>query len=571
MARTPSDRPPDRRRSRSPDMRRFKVGAGALVYASPLYRMLLTGRAPRALALVPLDPWPGRVDRGEALLAGRYTFAGETREGHTPPWLDVGAGASWLSELHGFDWLRDLRALGGDAARRQARLLVTDWLENFSRWHPVAWAPDVCATRIAAWMGAHDFFLASADDALRARVFDSLQRQVRHLGRMVPGKLKGVDLLLGLKGLIYGGVCLPGLHRTAERARWLLVRELGRQIMPDGGQVERNPSRQLATLRHLIDIRAVMRQARLEVPEAVQHAIDRVTPAVRFFRHGDGGLALFNGACEEDAALIDTVLGHADARGRPLRSAPHVGFERLTAGRVCVVMDVGAPPPPGFDRLAHAGALSFEMSVGRERLIVNCGAHPVQTGPWRGALASTAAHSTVGVDDTNSAAVRDAGGIARRPAPLEALRRESGGAVLVEAAHDGYRPTMGLVHHRRLYLAATGDDLRGEDSLEMVSRGGGGRSSGGGSGRGRDFALRFHLHPGVQASLHLGGDGVLLRLPSGAGWRLRVSRGAVTLEESVYCGRETGPQATTQIVIRDRVDEGGALVKWALRRDGAAP
>lgn len=542
----------------SPDMRRFKVGAGALVYSTPLYRMVLSGRAPQALNPVPLDPWPGQPGRGEALLAGTYAFAGEVRTGDTPPWLDTGAGGAWLAELHGFDWLRDLRALGGDAARRQARLLVTNWLDAFSSWHAVAWAPEIIATRVVAWMGAHDFFLASADDALRARVFDSLLRQVRHLARMVPGRLKGVDLLLGLKGLIYGGLCLSGQKRVAQRASWLLERDLGRQILADGGQVERNPSRQLAALRHLIDIRGVMRQARADVPDIVQHTIDRVTPTVRFFRHGDGGLALFNGSREEDPAFIDTVLGHADARGRPLRSAPHLGFERLTAGRVCVLLDAGGPPPVGLDRLAHAGALSFEMSVGRERLIVNCGAHPSEVGPWRRALASTAAHSTLVVADTNSAGVREEGGISRRPAVFDTLRRENNGAVLVEAAHDGYAANLGLIHHRRLYLSAAGDDLRGEDTLKPVGRPLGGRGA-------HDFALRFHLHPDVEAALLPDGGGVSLRLPSGVRWRLRLSRGAVGLEESIYCGH--APRPTVQIVVRDTAETGGALVKWALRRD----
>ena len=41
-----------------------------------------------------------------------------------------------------------------------------------------------------------------------------------------------------------------------------------------------------------------------------------------------------------------------------------------------MVVDCGAPPGPGTDRLAHASTLSLELSVGRDRLIVNCGAAP---------------------------------------------------------------------------------------------------------------------------------------------------------------------------------------------------
>ncbi|WP_252180967.1 heparinase II/III family protein [Azospirillum sp. B4] len=538
-------------------MRRFRAGPGALVYRTPLYGVLLKGRAPQALGVVPVDPWPGDTRQGQALLEGRFRFAGEERQADLPPWLDLSAGSAWLTALHGFDWLRHLKAAGGDAARRQARVLVTSWLDGFSSWHAVAWAPEVTAQRIVAWIGAHDFFLASADDGLRARVFDSLARQIRHLARLVPGRLRGVDLLLGIKGLVYGGYCLAGRERAAQRALWLLNRELARQVTPDGGHVQRSPSLQLQALRHLIDIRGVLRAAKADMPDALQHTIDRLTPTLRFFRHGDGGLALFNGGWAEDPAFIDTVLSQADARGRPLRSAPHVGFERLAAGRTCVLLDAGAPPPAGLDARAHAGTLSFEMSVGRERLIVNCGSHPSETGAWRGALASTAAHSTLVVADTNSASVREDGGLGRRPHPVEAKRRETGGAVLVEAAHDGYRDTFGLIHHRRLYLAESGEDMRGEDRLE------------GGAG-GHTYTLRFHLHPGVHASLSQGGDGVLLRLPSGAGWRLRLSGGTVGLEESVYLGDGPEPRGTLQVTVRGETAPGGATVKWALRREKKA-
>lgn len=536
--------------------RRFQPGARGSWYASPVYGLMrLSGPAPQQLEVVPPDPWPGDATTGQELLNNIFRFAGQSIPGELPPWLAPDASATWLAEMHGFDWLRHLRATGGDAARRQARVLVSLWVDQFGkRWHPVAWAPDVAAARVAAWIGQHDFFLASADDELRARVLDSLARQVRHLGRVVPGRLKGEALLLGLKGLTYGSLCLPGLVPLAERARGALVQELPRQVLPDGGHVEHSPARQLAVLRHLIDLRGCYRAARVEVPEPLQHAIDRMTPTLRFFRHGDGGLALFNGSQEGEPVMLDTVLGQADARGRPLKSIPHVGFERLTAGRTCILLDAGVPPPPGLDTHAHAGSLSFEMSVGRERLVVNCGSHPADAGRWRTALAATAAHSTVTVADTNSAAVLEEGGLGRRPRKVEAVRADVPGGQLVDAAHDGYQETHGLLHRRRLYLAESGEDLRGEDTLE-------------GAG-GRDFAVRFHLHPGVQVAPLDHEPAVMLRLPSGHLWKVRAAGGDIDVMDSIYLGSGTEPRRSCQLVIRGVTQSGKTTVKWAFRREG---
>ena len=393
--------------------------------------------------------------------------------------------------MNSFDWLRDLRAVGGDVARRQARTLITSWLDQNHGWNSASWAPDVLGTRIANWIAQHDFYCQSADDTFRSRVFESLARQTTHLSRVVPGSLQGAALLSAVRGLAFGGLCLPGCEKALSQALRLLDRELPAQVLPDGGHVERNPERHMLVLRHLIDIRTVLRAARHEVPEVLQHAIDRMTPALRFFRHGDGGLSLFNGGREADPAMTDTVLAQSDARGRPLKSAPHCGFERMLAGRTTLVMDTGKAPPPGLDTDAHAGTLSFELTVGRERLIVNCGSHPSRFGPWRGALAATAAHSTLAVAETNSAEVLEQGGLGRRPGRITCERIEGDGATLVEATHDGYVRAFGLVHRRRLYLADNGDDLRGEDTLEGPA--------------GTPFALRFHLHPSVTPTPAAGG------------------------------------------------------------------
>jgi uncharacterized heparinase superfamily protein len=242
------------------------------------------------------------------------------------------------------------------------------------------------------------------------------------------------------------------------------------------------------------------------------------------------------------------------------------GFQRLQAGRTVVIADAGAPSaargrdvasglPRGADRGAHAGTLSFEMSIGRDRLVVNCGAAPAAETDWRDALRATAAHSTLVLGDTNSAELREEG-LGRRPERVEADRHESNGAQWLEASHDGWRKPFGVLHRRRLYLNETGDDLRGEDVLEVVEAG----------QKLPAFLIRFHLHPSVTAQLQIDEHTVLLRLPSNAFWRLRANGAKVTLEESVYLG---GGEArrSQQVVLAAEPD--AKTVQWAIGRVAA--
>ncbi len=511
----------------------------------------LRGPSSAGLTLVPSNPWPGDAARGRAILANSIALAGEIVAPSGSPW-SVQAPEAWCVAMHGFEWLRDLRAVGGDAARRHARQLTTQWLDRRPRRGDIAYRADVMGARVGNWLSFHDFFCASADDGFRARLFASLTRQARELMRVLPGELTGAPLLLAIKGLLASGVCLEGGESRFAQAEKLLIRELPRQILPDGCHGERCPTVHATILAALIDLRALYKASRIAMPEMLQHAIDRMTPALRFFRHGDGGLALFNGSQEGEPLLLDTILAQADARGRPLKRAPQAGFDRIAQGRTVIIADSGVPSEAGLDRCAHAGIGSFEMSVGRERFIVNCGAHP-GGGPWRAALAATAAHSTLTVADTNQVELIDGGGVRRRPHPIETKREDGPNGCLLEIAHNGYAG-LGVVHRRRLYLGDSGGDFRGEDSVAGSVA--------------QPFAIRFHLHPDVHASLTGNGRAALLRLGDGAGWRFRSDTDSVTLEDSVYFGAGGAPRRSNVLVVSGRSQAGEeTVIRWAFRRE----
>lgn len=511
------------------------------------------------------DLWPGDAARGARLLRGEADFAGTIRpmrlssEGGEP-WGALGASPAWRAAAHSFAWMRDLRALGTDAARLRARALTSDWLQI--GWEEdIADAPEVVGGRISAWLGHWDFFAGTAEDVFRRQVMQRLAQDARDLVGALPAEDEHRGALVALKGALAAAVALEE-EAYLQRAIRFLPAEIERQFLPDGGHVERSPALQLAALQDLIEIRNLLHGVGVEAPPHLLAALDRAAPALRLFRHGDGGLALFNGAREESSALLDLVLTQGQARGRGAVELPDTGFQRLQAGRTVIIMDAGAPPrgrgtttglgglPSGADRSAHAGTLSFEMSIGRDRLIVNCGAAPAGEEAWRDALRATAAHSTLVLSDTNSSELRPEG-LGRKPETVEAERQEATGAQWLEVSHDGWRGPFGAVHRRRLYLAESGDDLRGEDVLEMPP-----------DAPVPIFVVRFHLHPAVTANLLQDESAVLLRLASGAGWKLRAKGARLALEDSIYLGGEA--RRSLQIVLY--AEENEISLQWAITR-----
>jgi uncharacterized heparinase superfamily protein len=524
--------------------------------AGPLYRHTLIGRVPTDLRLRIAERWPGDAKQGNAILSGEILLAGQLVRNPMPVWFPADAGQNWLAAWHGFAWIADLLAVGG-GARDAVRALVQSWLTDNGGWHPIAWRTDILATRIFTWIVHFDEIASrEADRLLRRAMLVSLAGQLRHLARTASWELTGPSRLRALKGLIGGLAAFGAAEKRIVRALQVVERELSAQVLPDGGHRSRSPSVQLDVLRDLVDMRASLRAAHIEIPGPLQEAIDRMAPMVRFFRHGDRKLALFNNSVEEDGILVDLVLTRSETKGRAPMHAPQSGFERMHAGHSLVVVDAGKPPAHGFDEHAHAGPLSLEMSHGRERIIVNCGGYRGTQRAWRQVSRSSAAHSVLVVGDTNAVEINDDGSLGRAPPTVRCERADDDGHQWIAVSHDGYRQRFGVTYARELYLSAEGDDLRGEDKLT-------GRA-------GVSFDVRFHLHPSIVATLVEDGAAALLRLPSGMVWRLRASGAEMSLGDSIYLG--SGElQKTQQVVLSGITGPSGAAVRWAIRREGRAP
>jgi uncharacterized heparinase superfamily protein len=294
-------------------------------------------------------------------------------------------------------------------------------------------------------------------------------------------------------------------------------------------------------------------------------------PMLRYFRHGDGHFAHFNGMGPTRPDVIATILAYDDARGAPLSSAPHSGYQRAEAGEMLVLMDTGAPPPLDVSQEAHAGCLAFEMSHGLQRIVVNCGLPGTNREAWRQVARATAAHSTVVFNDTSSCRFLEIGSLKRLlgapivsgPRKIQVAREDRDG-VLLRASHDGYADRFKVLHQRALKLAADGSRLDGEDAFvstagDMLPQ-----------SIPDAFALRFHLHPSVKANRLTDGHGAMLVLPNREVWNFNAYEDRVELEESVYLSGSDGPRRAVQIVIYGRARK-IPRVPWSFSLASPAP
>jgi len=466
--------------------------------------------------------------------------------------------ATRASEIYagrfGFGWLRHLRAAQSGITRANARALVDEWITLNRSHDPIAWRADVVARRVMSWLSQAPLVLDGADAQFYRRFLRSLTRQVRHLRHTVWQARDGVARLQAAIALAYAALCMARQQRHIRAASKRLSDELARQILPDGGHISRNPGALIELLLDLLPLRSVFTARNLVPPPALLNAIDRMMPMLRFFRHGDGNFALFNGMGPTPTDLLTTVLAYDDARGAPLANAPHSGYQRLESAGTLVLMDAGRPPPMAVSQEAHAGCLSFELSTKQNRIVVNCGLPVAGREGWRQVARTTAAHSTVTFNDTSSCRFIESGPIKRMlygtpmiagPREVAVAREEQADAIILRTSHDGYADIFNVIHQRVLMLAADGRRLDGEDSFTPA--------------RGalipadRDqFAVRFHLHPSVKANRLSDGHSAMLAMPNKEVWTFSAYEDRVDIEESVYLAGADGPRRTVQLVIYGR-------------------
>ncbi len=547
---------------------RLARAAGRLRDRAVALRCRLTARAaPLRWTPEPLSPGDGeaaaRLASGDLLLAGR-----RARLSRGSP-FDMGpVDAAWAEALHGFDWLEHAAA-----AARPDRAVLRAWAFDALRRSPAeGWRADLAGRRLARLVCAAPILApAPAERRLLER---AAGRHIAFLAARSGAAPRGLPRLWAVTGLALGLLAREDGPRRARHAAALIGRAAP-ALAPGAG---RSPQRLAEGFALLAWTAEALRERGVPLDPRHEAALGEIGPMLRALRLGDGGLARMHGGGAAADGLLDEALARAGPEGRGPRREQALGLERLAAGRAALLLDAAAP---GASPTAGASPLALEASFGRTRLFGGVGAGAGLGADWALAARATAAHSAVEIAGVSAARLEPDGYIARTygrrfaagPRAVSCVREEADDALWLQGEHDGYRARFGLTVMRRLRLARDGRDLRGEDTLSAPDAAARARFDRIAKPHGGvPFCVRFHLGPGVVATVEPGGEGAALNLPDGARWRMRASGGALSLVESALLDDLAGvARQGLQLVIAGRAEAYWGRVTWAFYEDAPAP
>jgi uncharacterized heparinase superfamily protein len=541
------------------------------LYGLPGYGLTLKGPAVSAFTATPRDYRPADAAVGKTIANGRFVLAGTSLDAPAPahPWNRPSPTKAFAVQLHAFAWLPALMADGERGAREALRLTLA-WGEHFSRWSPFAWDPDILSRRVYALACAARRMAATAGEADRAKLADLLGRQARQLLRP-PGGLAGWAERLtaaAITGCVLAG---PAGASLRKKALGRLPAALHATVGADGGHASRSPEAALELLLDLLTLDDALNQISEQTPVPVFAAIGRLTAALRLLTLPDGRLISMEGGGPSTAARVAAARAHdTDGAKEPHLSGHVGGLTRIQSPLLTVVADASATPRGAWSSAACAQPMALEIVCGRDRLITGCGWNP--RAAERQGLRLTPGHSTLTLGETSLG--EPLGGwkaellgarMAGRPYHVSVDQRDGEGAVWLEIEHDGWVHDYGLKHQRRLYLDQRLDELRAEERLypaegqKDVVR-----------AIAAPYAVRFHLEPGVQASLARDRRSILLRGHSGRGWWFRTDGPDVAIEPSVHVD-DGLTRRSLQIVVRGSArTDAESRIRWKLSPAGAA-
>ena len=412
-------------------------------------------------------------------------------------WDDARVSKLWRYNQHYFEDLHGDAALERTAWHRE---LINCWISENPPAAGTGWEPYPVSLRIVNWIK-----WAWQGHALPDGAVQSLAVQARWLTQRLEWHLLGNHLFVNAKALVLAGLFFKGPEADAWLATGLRIlrEQVPEQILRDGGQFERSPMYHALALEDMLDLWNALQAHRASLSAPVTNWIDGQRGRIDSMRvwlqamtHPDGEIALFNDAAigiapspsELDAyarrlgfdalmPMVDGLLQLADS-----------GYVRVQRGSMVAILDVGAIGPDYLPGHAHADTLSFELSLGGRRVIVDSGTSQYGGGGERLRQRGTAAHNTMTVDGHDSSEVWGGFRVARRARMLDLQVQggdhgPQGWSIVVSGSHDGYRRLAGSPVHRRSWRFSEGR-LDVEDRLE---------------GRG-SAACHWHWAPGIEIS-----------------------------------------------------------------------
>ncbi len=351
--------------------------------------------------------------------------------------------------LNNFYWFFSLDL---KSSKKTTQSVVSSWIFNNLKYNTKSWDFDLTAKRIIAWLSCHNLTYEDSDQNYKNNFNKMIQKQANHLVNEIKSSKLIDDKLIGCASIILVGLCYQNEKKYLSFGSEIL-KKISKLTLDNFGFIKsRNIQQLVFYLKYFILIREWFKESQINVPEHIDETIYYLGQGYYFFWQNTGSDLLFNGNNTSNNHDFDNYLKRLGYKFKN-ENQEFGGYIILKNKKVCLAMDTGSTPSMSYTRDYQSGALSFEIISNGKKLISNCGYYKQKIKNLNQLSKSTAAQSTLIIDDNSSCKFTKVGETYLVKRGLKILKKNyifEKDYWKISASHDGYIKKYNSVHEREI-------------------------------------------------------------------------------------------------------------------------
>jgi len=260
---------------------------------------------------------------------------------------------------------------------------------------------EITAKRIISWSSNTDITLEDSDKMYREKFFLSLVKQTNFLSKNLKNLFYIPSKIICCAAIILSGM----MFKENEQNYKIGIKELEKIIKNyfdiAGFPKSRNPEEVFVCIKYLILIREWHKESQRPIPDFLNEIISKCGNCYALLSCSNKQFPLFNGSTEINYKDYDIFLKNLKYKfvNKNYEIADLIKIKKKNFD---FFIDCGNPPPNIYAKYYQAGCLSFELISNKQKIICNSGYGKYLSPNFTSLSRSTAAHSTLYLNDTSS-------------------------------------------------------------------------------------------------------------------------------------------------------------------------
>jgi len=465
-----------------------------------------------------------------------------------------------FENLHSFLWLSKLDRKN---SKKITKKIIESWINIFFNYNPKTWDMQITAKRIIAWSSNTDITLENAEKLYKDKFFLSLTKQSSFLVKNLNNLFYEPNKIICCAAII-----LSGLIFKENNSHYKLgIKELEKTIKncfdETGFPRSRNPEEVYIYIKYLILVREWLKEAQIGIPNFLNTIINKCGSCYAMLSCSNKQFPLFNGASEVNYKDYDIFL--KSLKYKFINKNEKIGnLIKVKKKKFEFYIDCGNPPPNNFSKYYQAGCLSFELISNKQKIICNSGYRKYASDSVNLLSRTTAAHSTLYINDTSSCEFQKNSSILKvygnslvnKHKIINKSYVEDKNFYSIVGAHNGYEKKFGCIHTRLIKISKKEDIVLGTDEVKKNKNYLGPLI----------YFIRFHIYPGTKIVKTKGGNSILISLSNGGGWLLQSTTNDLKIEKSIFFANKNKIINNESVCISGAINEEIISIKWKIKR-----